>query len=116
HSRCGRLFVADLPDHDHVGGLPQNVLQEIGEIDADLGADLRLPYVAHRVLDGVLDRVDLPRAGVEVLQTRIKRGRLAGAGWASHQEQTAGTGEQPGEAVVVVSRQAQAIERPQTEA
>ena len=88
-----RLAVADLADQDHVGRLPQRVLERgvpgIG-IDADLAVRDHAALVRMHVLDRVLDRDDVA-AGlvVAVADHRRQRGRLARAGAADHDHQAA---------------------------
>ena len=88
-----RLAVADLADQDHVGRLPQRVLErDLPALGVD--ADLALRDDAVRVLvdelDRVLDRDDVAVAVVvAVAEQRRHRRRLAAAGRADEQHDAA---------------------------
>ena len=87
------LLVAHLPHQDHVGILAQDPAQralERGGIEAHLTlVDDRL-LVGVQVLDRVLDRHDVLRAGlVDVVDHRGQRGGLARAGGAGEQHDPA---------------------------
>ena len=77
---CGRLLVADLADHDHVGVLPEEGPEGRGEGQADLRLDLDLVHPLELVLDRVLDRADVRLRLVEQVQAGVERGALAAAG------------------------------------
>jgi len=55
----GGLVVADLPDHDHVGVLPDDRAQPVGEGEPDLRLHVDLVHAEELVLDRILDRDDL---------------------------------------------------------
>ena len=60
----GRLLVAHLTDHDHVGVGAQERAHGRREGEADLGLHLHLPQAVLRDLDRILGGPDLPlRAG-----------------------------------------------------
>ena len=87
------LLVAHLADQDHVGVLAQDAAHRAGEA-LGVGADLALvddrALVAVQVLDRVLERDDVPRAGrVDVVDHRRERRRLARAGGAGQQDDPA---------------------------
>ena len=88
-----RLVVAHLADQDHVGVLSQRAPERGGEAP---GVDLHLALVDDRLLvavqelDRVLDRDDVLAAlGVDVVDHRGERRRLARAGGAGAQDQPA---------------------------
>ena len=76
----GRLQVADFADQDHVRVVPQDRPQGGGERQADLGVRLNLADAVLLVLDRVLDRDDLGRLVLDLVEGRVERRRLAGAG------------------------------------
>src|SRR5579871_3357259 len=82
----GRLLIADLADHDHVGVLPQDAAQLRGEGLARLDVDLDLRHVGHLALDRVLDGDDVLLKAVDLVEAGIQRGALAGAGGAADDE------------------------------
>ena len=85
-----RLAVADLADHDHVRVGANHGAQAGREGQSDLGRDLHLRQARHFVLDRVLDGDDVLVGGVQQLERRIQRGRLAGARRAGHQHRAVG--------------------------
>ena len=56
YARLQRLKVADLPDHDHVRVLAENVLQGAGVCQPAAGVDLHLPEAFEAVLHDIDDR------------------------------------------------------------
>ena len=76
----GRLQVADFADQDHVRVVPQDRPQGVGEAEADLGVRLDLADARLVVLDRVLDGDDLGRLVLDLVERRVQRGGLAGAG------------------------------------
>ena len=93
HCRLRRLGVAHLADQDHVGVLaqrPAERLVERGRVEPDLAlVDDARPVVVEE-LDRVLDRDDVtPPRGVDVPDDRGERRRLAGAGRAGAEDETA---------------------------
>ena len=80
HGDLRRLEVADFADHHDVGILAQDGAQTAREGHLDLRVDLRLADAVDVVLDRILDRHDVARVVVEVLEAGIQRGGLAGAG------------------------------------
>ena len=106
-----RLEVAHLADEDHVGVLAERGAQGLGE-RRRVGADLALVDDAGAMpvekLDRILDREDVlvPRA-VDVVEQRGERRRLAGAGRAGDEDETArllGELVQPGRHVELLER------------
>ena len=57
-----------------------------GEGQADLGVDLNLADARLLVLDRVLDGDDLERLVLDLVEGRVERGALAGAGRAGDQD------------------------------
>jgi len=98
----GGLQVADFPDHHDVGRLTQHGAEGGGERHADVALDLHLVDAGHLVFDGVLDGDDLPVGLVDVVERRIKGGRLAGTRRAGDEEDAVGTGDQALELGLVV--------------
>jgi hypothetical protein len=87
-----RLEVAQLADQDHVGVLPQHVLQGGGE---GLGVLAHLALVDQRLLvrvdelDRVLDRHDVgPPRPVDDVDQAGQGGRLPRAGRTGHEDET----------------------------
>ena len=85
HGDLRSLRIAHLADHDDVRILPQDSAQTGGKCHSHLGVDLRLADTFNGVFDGVLDGEDIPAAIVEEAQASVKRGGLAGARRAGHQ-------------------------------
>ena len=79
----GRLAVADLPDHDHVGIGAHHRAQAGREIESNLGRDLYLSDPVQLVLDGVLDGDDVLLRCVQGHQGGIQGRGLARAGRSS---------------------------------
>ena len=73
------LAVADLADHDHVGVRAEDRAQPGGEGEAGLAVDADLVDALEAVLDRVLDRDDVALDGVDLVQRRVERRRLARA-------------------------------------
>ena len=65
-----RLFVADLADQQHVGVGAQDRPQSVRERESGARVHLDLVEPFHAVLDGILDRRQLPVRGVEQPQAR----------------------------------------------
>ena len=86
----GRLAIADLADHDHVGVLTNDVTQAGGKGQADLGIHVNLIDTVHLVLDGILDGDDLLVGEVDALQGRVERGGLAGTGGSGDEKNAVG--------------------------
>ena len=87
---AGGLLVADLADHDHVGVLPQERPQGLGEGQADLLLHLELVDQRQVILDRVLDGADVVLHRADGVQRGVERGRLAAAGGAGHQDDAVG--------------------------
>ncbi len=106
-----RLEIAHLAQEDHVGVLAERAAQGLAEARR-VGADLALvdeaALVAVEELDRILDRHDVVVARpVDLVDHRRERGRLAGAGRAGHEYETARLG---GE-LVELRGQAEVLER-----
>ena len=87
------LLVAHLADQDHVRVLAQHPpqgLRERGRVEADLALVHDRLLVAVQVLDRVLDRDDVARRSVDVVDHGGERGRLAGPGGAGDEDDAAG--------------------------
>jgi hypothetical protein len=80
----GRFQVADFTHHHNVRRLPQHRAQGGGKRHADVVPHRDLVDAVELVLNGVFDRDDFPVGLVDEVEAAVKRGRLAGAGWASH--------------------------------
>ena len=80
HRHVGGVAVADLADHDDVGILPHQRAHAVREVDADRRLHLHLVEQRLDHLDRVLDRADVDLGRGELLQRRVQRRRLAGAG------------------------------------
>ena len=76
----GRLAVADLADHHHVGVGAQDRAQRGREGQAGALVDLHLVDAAEPELDRILDRDDVDLGPVDLRQRRVERRRLTGAG------------------------------------
>ena len=89
-----RLLVAHFPHHDHVRIAAQNAAQSggKGQVDLRLHRDLddAIQLVFHRVFDGH----DAALLRVQLLEEGVKRGRLAGARGACHQNDAVWRGQQ----------------------
>src|SRR5216684_717438 len=81
HGDLSGLAIADLADQDDVRVLAQNRPQAVGKTDVGQLVDLALVDVLKGVLDRVLDRHDVADLLIELVNRRVKGGRLAAAGW-----------------------------------
>src|SRR5262249_19039804 len=90
HGNLRRFQVADLADQDLVGVLTQDRAQGRGERQANFVVDRALHDAVDLVLDRVLGRDDLVANDVQLVQRRIERGRLAGAGGAGDENDAVG--------------------------
>jgi hypothetical protein len=86
----GRLLIAHLADHDHVGVGAQERAHGGGEGEVDLGVDLHLPQALLGDLDRVLRGPDLHVLGVDVAEGGVEGGRLARAGGPDHEADPVG--------------------------
>ena len=75
----GRFLVADLADEQHVRVRAQHRPQAVREREPGPRVDLDLVEAVDAILDGILDRRQLPVRRVEDLQAGEERRRLAGA-------------------------------------
>ena len=76
----GRLFIADLPQQDHVRILAENRAQRLGEPQPDLAVHLNVPNHRQPILDRVFDRHQVAVRRVHQRQGGIQRRGLARAG------------------------------------
>jgi len=97
----GRLEVAHLADHDHIGIGAQEGPQRAGEIEADLGVHLDLPDPVLGDFDGVLDRPDLAFRRVDAGDAGVQSRRLARSRGAHAQDDPVGLLEQLDEVLVI---------------
>src|SRR5207245_5417374 len=88
-----RLQVADLADQDDVGVLADDVPQAGGEGQPDLRLHRDLIHALQLVFDGILDGEDLAVGRVDLLERRVERGGLAGAGGTGYQRSEEHTSE-----------------------
>ena len=107
----GRLLVAHLAHHDDVRVRAQERAHHHREVEARLAVDLHLAQALLRDLDRVLRGPDLGVRGVEELQHRVQRGRLARAGRAADEEQAVGLRDRRLQLLVVARREAELVER-----
>src|SRR5262249_32174349 len=88
--RLNRAFsgfvVADFADEDHVGVVTQNAAQAGGEGQTDLRVHLDLADAFVVIFDGIFDGDDLDRLALDLVEAAVERGRFAGAGRASDQD------------------------------
>ena len=110
HRGLGRHRVADFADHDHVRRLAEYAAEQVREIDLQPEVDLRLADARQRILDRILDGVDLALRRVQVRQAGVQRRRLARAGRSRHQDQAAGALQHVEQPVEIVPQQAELIE------
>ncbi len=82
----GRLTIAHLAHHHHVGIMPQHARQRAREGQPDLGVHLGLRDPVQLILNRVLERNDLARAGIQATEAGIQGGTLAATGGARHKE------------------------------
>ena len=61
------FLVANLADHDDIRSLPEDIAQQLREVQAEFRIHLRLPNAIDRILDGIFQRVDLACPVVQVL-------------------------------------------------
>jgi hypothetical protein len=83
-----RLGVANLADEDDVGVLAQHGPQPGREGEPHAHVGLALGDGGELHFDGVLQRNDVDAGGIEQLQERVERRRLAGAGRSAGHEKT----------------------------
>ena len=91
HGNLRGFKITNLPDHHHVGILPEDGPKPPGEGHVDLGIDLGLADPVDVVLDGVFHREDIASEVVDPFQRRVERGGLAGTGGPGDQEDAVGT-------------------------
>lgn len=79
-----RLAVADLPHHDHVGVLPQDGAQGLGEAEPGPRVDLHVvdarQLALHRILDGDQVALRLVQLSQQQLTELVARAPLFGRG------------------------------------
>src|SRR5581483_6942143 len=81
----GGLAVADLADHDDVGIVAQIAAQDAGERQVDLWIDGYLGNTLQLIFDRVFYSEDVEIGRVDLGETRVQRGGLAGARRAGHE-------------------------------
>ena len=81
-----RLQVTNLTQHHHIGRLTQHGTERIRESQIHRSVHLNLINTFQLVLNRILHRDDLPVRFVNVVETGIKRGRLAGTCRPGHQQ------------------------------
>ena len=96
------LEIANFADHNDVRRLAQDGTQRGRKSHADFGIHLHLIDPRHLVFDRFFDRNDFAVRFVDVIETGVKRGRLAGAGRPSHEENPVRHSDQALEAFLVV--------------
>ena len=104
HGDAGRLHVTDLTDEDHVGVLPQNRLQPVGERQARLLVGLDLVDLGEDELDRVLDRHDVAGPVADLAERGVQRRRLSASRRAGAQHHAEGRPHELGVALVGVGR------------
>src|SRR6185503_9162478 len=107
----GGLAVADLADHDDVRVLAQDRAQPRAEREPRPGVDLDLAYAFDRIFDRILDRDDGNGLGVELLEERVERRRLAASGGAGRQYHAMRLPDSVPDLRLVLFAEAQALER-----
>ncbi len=85
HRNLGRVRVAHLADHDHVGVLSKERPEPAGEREPRVGIDLGLPDRAEVVLDRILQGDDVPLHARDPVEAGVERRRLSAPGRAGHQ-------------------------------
>ena len=109
----GRLEVADLADHDHVGVLAHDVPEARRERQPDLRLDVDLVDAAKLVLDRILDGDDLLVGRVDLVEGGVERRGLAGAGRPGDQEHAVGQADDALDRPPVPLLEAEVVERHQ---
>jgi len=103
----GGFQIADFTDHDDVGGLAQHGAQGGGEGHADVGVDGNLVDAGELVFDRVFNGDDLAVGLVDVVETGVKSGGLAGTGRAGDEEDSVGQSEDAFHDDLVVGEEAE---------
>jgi hypothetical protein len=80
HGYSGRIRVTDLTDHDHVRVVAQDGPQAGRKVEIDVRLHLHLTDPSQLVFDRILDRENLDRGSIDLLEHGIERRRLARAG------------------------------------
>ena len=93
------FHVADLADHDDVGVLAHERAHAGGKVESDGVLHLHLVELWLDHFDRILDGADIDLRGSDLLQSRIQRGGLAGAGRSGYQHDTVRTRCRPGSSV-----------------
>ncbi len=102
------LEIANLADHNDVRRLAQDGTQRGRKCHADLGIHLHLIDARHLIFDRFFDRDDFAVRFVDVIETGVKRGRLAGARRASDEENPVRQSDQALETFLIVAIKTQA--------
>ena len=92
-SHFGGVLVADFANEDGVRVLAHHRADAVGEIQLGRLGDRGLPHQRHRVLDRVFEGHDVDALGVDVVQHRVERRRLAGTGRARDEDDAFGAGD-----------------------
>ena len=85
HGDLGGFEIADLADHDDVRVLAHQRADAFGKAELDVRLHLHLVEAGVDELDRILDRADVDLRCRQLLEARIQRRGLAGAGRAGHQ-------------------------------
>ena len=94
HGDLRGLRVARLAHEHHVGILPEDVSETVGERQPDLGLDLDLADRGQAVLHRILDRHDVAPARVERAERGVERCRFARTGGPGDDHHAVGKGEE----------------------
>ena len=106
HSDICSLKVANLANHDDIGRLPQDGAQRGREGHSDFRIHLHLVDSSHLIFNRLFDGDDFAVGFVNVIEAGVKGGRLAGTGWASHEQNPIGKLDQTFERFPVVAEKA----------
>ncbi len=82
--------VADFPDHDGVGILPQDGAQAVGEVEANGGTDLRLIDAVDQIFDGVFHRLEVQLRVFQKSECAVECGGFSASGRAGQQNDSVG--------------------------
>ena len=107
----GGLEVTDLAHQHDVRVLAQDRSQRLGEGEPLGLAHLDLRDACDLILDRILDRDDVHPSGLELVERRVERRRLAASRRAGDQHHALAVAEQPLEHLALLGRQAQVGDR-----
>src|ERR1700753_1549868 len=91
YSNLGGLGVANFTNQDDVGILPKQRPKNARKGQANLFLDLYLRGTIHSVFDRIFDCNDVQLGPDEMLERRMKRGRLARSGWPGYEHEAIGS-------------------------